>query len=75
MNIMKLKRQLSPAPDYVLNTAEVLVDFARSPQHLVDLAHTVWPRLSIYKGHTHWRFLTEGKTDGESFYLDLEEAR
>ena len=46
--------------------------FCRDLQQFGDIARSIWPRLSIYKGDTHWRFLTEGKSDGESFYLDLE---
>lgn len=72
---MKIVPAYSNAPEKTIELAKAMASFCSSLQQFSDSARAAWPKLSIYKGGTHWRFLTEGKSDGESFYLDLEETR
>ncbi len=70
---MRFKRSDSHGSPPFLSLAEAIINYARSPQQLLDIAHAVWPRLSVYQGHTHWRFMTTSSSANESFVVDFYE--
>jgi hypothetical protein len=55
-----------------IKLAECLAENALDREQLFEWAKLIWPQLSVYRGHTHWRFFPKGQEcDGPSFYLEL----
>jgi hypothetical protein len=70
---MKLKRSDSNGSPELLDLAESLVNYARDRQQLLDFAYAIWPRLCVYEGHTHWRFMVNGGDLANTFVVDFSE--
>jgi hypothetical protein len=70
---MKFKRSDSNGSIELLDLAEALVNYARNRQQLLDFAHAIWPRLYVYEGHTHWRFMVNGSDLANTFVVDFSQ--
>lgn len=68
---MQIKRNESTALPATLDLAEALVERAGDPQHLVDLAHIVWPGLRVQRSGNHWLFMTQGTAMKECFVVEV----
>lgn len=70
---MKLQRASSHGPAELLNLAEALIAYARDRNDLESLCAAIWPKLRVYRGNTHWRFMPTGESHGNSFFVDFAE--
>ncbi|HRK36242.1 MAG TPA: hypothetical protein PLJ47_16720 [Candidatus Hydrogenedentes bacterium] len=68
---MKVRPERSKAPAPVVQLVAAIVNCAGTPEKLLEMATRLWPQLRVYRGHTHLRLMLEGKTEGDSVYVEF----
>lgn len=80
---MRLDREQSQGSSELLNLAQALIDYNNLygtgdlKTALLEAMQRTWPRMEIYKGHTHWRVSPFGAKQPfsfvkpDNFYVDL----
>lgn len=68
---MKVRPERSKAPVPVVQLVAAIVNYAGTPEKLLEMTARLWPQLQVYRGHTHLRLMLAGKTEGDSIYVEL----
>lgn len=69
--LMKVRPEQSKAPVSVLQFVAAIVDYAGTPEKLIEMTMRLWPLLQVYRGHSHLRLMFGGKIEGDSVYVEL----
>jgi hypothetical protein len=69
--LMKVRPEQSKAPVPVVQLIAAIVDYAGTPDKLLEMTMGLWPLLQVHRGHTHLRLMLAGKTEGDSVYVEL----
>lgn len=68
---MRVRPERSKAPAPVVQLVAAIVNFAGTPEKLLEMSTSLWPQLQFYRGHTHLRLMLAGKAEGDSVYVEL----
>ena len=69
---MKVRFELSAAPNPTVQLAVAIVNYIRTPDEAIDLAKRLWPNLTVYRGHFHLRLMPNMKSGEESIYVEFD---
>lgn len=69
---MRVRPELSNVSEPVVQLSVAIVNCVRTPDEVIELATRLWPRLFVYRGHSHLRLMPDGDAGRGSIYVQCD---
>ena len=69
---MRVRPELSQAAASLVQLVAAVMAYTDTSEEFLEITRRIWPRLQIYRGHSHLRLMPSGEGEGESIYVELD---